>query len=111
MDIALANGQIDRARDAARELASSAEEYGATALRAAAASATGVVALANGDAGVATSHLRRALRLWREAEAPYETARTRLRLAEGLAALGDTAGSELEIETAHRQLQELAPSF
>lgn len=107
VDIALANGQIDRAHQAATELASSSEEYGATALRAAAACATGAVVLASGDAGAATAHLRLACRLWLEAEAPYETARTRLRLADALAALGDAAGSALETATARRQLEQL----
>ena len=110
VDIALANADIDRAREAAKELAASAEEYGATALHAASTCATGAVALATGDLGTATAHLRRACRLWREVEAPYETARTRLRLAEALAALGDAAGSALEMETAQRQLQGLAVS-
>jgi hypothetical protein len=88
----------------------SSEEYGATALRAASACATGAVVLASGDAAAATAHLRLACRLWREAEAPYETARTRLRLADALDALGDAAGSALEIESACRQLQQLTVS-
>ena len=110
VDIALANGQIVRAREAATELAASAEQYGATALAAASACATGALALADGEAGAAAAHLRQACRLWREADAPYETAQTRLRLATALAALGDAAGSAAEIDVARRQLEQLTAS-
>ncbi|MGQ0774902.1 MAG: BTAD domain-containing putative transcriptional regulator [Pseudonocardiales bacterium] len=81
--IALANDDLDTARAAATELAESAQLYGSKALLAAAAGASGELALATG-AEDSVPLLRRSVALWGEAYAPYEGARARVLLASAL---------------------------
>jgi len=100
VEIAIAGGDLDAARLAAVELDGIAERFGSDALRASADGARGLVHLADGDTGAAIRDLRGGSRRWQEAGAPYETARTRVRLAEAFAAIGDTGSATLELETA-----------
>jgi DNA-binding NarL/FixJ family response regulator len=51
--------------------------------------------------------LRRARELWRELEAPYELARTRLLIGKACGALGDDDSSRLELDVARRAFEEL----
>jgi len=100
VDIALAKGDVETARMATVELDGIAERYGSQALRAAADSARGALRLADGDAPAAIRDLHNGWRAWLDVGAPYETARTRLRLAEALAAIGDHVSARMELETA-----------
>jgi class 3 adenylate cyclase len=59
------------------------------------------VALAEGDADSAVRDFCEALTLWREVEAPYEEARTRVGLASAYQAGGDSEGGMLELRAAH----------
>jgi DNA-binding NarL/FixJ family response regulator len=61
---------------------------------------TGSVLLAEGDAGAALIHLRRAWRRWHELEAPYEAARARVLIALACRAVGDGDGAEMELDAA-----------
>jgi class 3 adenylate cyclase len=104
VEIAVAAGELEAAESAARELAAIAERYETRPLMAAAAHAAGSIRLAFGDAEGALSPLRRAVRLWQESNATYDTARTRALLGVVYRAIGDE-------EAAVRELQAAAGTF
>ena len=98
VEIMLAVGDVQAARSACAELREIAERWEGPMLAAMAAHARGAVELVEGDAGSALVALRRAEQAWRDQEAPYEAARTRVLVGLACAALGDddTAASELD---------------
>jgi len=98
--IAVAAGQIDRARQALSELESWATSFDTAAALAASAAARGQVQLADGDAEAAISSLREACRLWCEVDAPFEAARVRLLTAEALRIAGHESSATAQLETA-----------
>ena len=83
VEIALADGDVATARSAVAELATIATRYARPALAAAAECAKATVLLAEGAPAMAAASLQRGIALWREAGAPYETARARLLLGGG----------------------------
>jgi DNA-binding SARP family transcriptional activator len=95
VSIALAVDDLDTARAAAIELASSAQTYGSKALRAAAECACGELALATGE-GDPLLPLRRGVALWGEACSPYESARARVLLATALDRAGQPEAARHE---------------
>jgi DNA-binding NarL/FixJ family response regulator len=97
VEIALADGAIDDARVASRELAVIASATGTPAFAASAAEAVGSVALADGDVGGAIPSLRAASAGWQELRLPYEAARARVRYARALRATEDADGADLEL--------------
>jgi len=99
-EIMLAVGDVNAARDAARELANLAAASEGAMLRAIAAQVEGSVDLAAGDAEGAVAALRQACRIWRELDAPYELARARVHVGLACRALGDEEGAVLELESA-----------
>jgi len=107
VDIALARGDIDTARIAAIELDGIAERYGSGALHAAADTARGALRLVDGDARAAIRDLRSGWRAWQDVGAPYETARSRVHIAEALAATGDHGSAAMELEAALSAFQRL----
>lgn len=107
VEITLAAGDIDAARDASEKLAGIAADLGAPLLRAQAASARGSVHLEEGDARAAVSELRTARTTWEELEAPYEAARTQVLLARAGRALGDEDTAQMELDGAIRILKRL----
>jgi DNA-binding NarL/FixJ family response regulator len=107
VEIMLAVGDLQAARDAAGELAETAERYDTLALRAVADHARGAVLLAEGDARAAVVALRGAWRAWRELEAPYEAARVRALVGLGCRALGDEEAAAMELEAARTVLAQL----
>jgi ATP/maltotriose-dependent transcriptional regulator MalT len=107
VQIAVAARDLGAARTAATELAALADEHGGSALQAIAAAAQGSVQLAEGNAASASQMLRRACRLWQEVDAPYETATTRMFLAEAYRAEGNIEDAALELETARRTFERL----
>lgn len=100
VQIALAVGQLDLARAAARELEAIAERYGSTALHASAAQARGAVQLAEGSGDGAVPSLRRACKLWQEVQLPYETATARALLSAAYRATGRSEDAQLELRAA-----------
>jgi class 3 adenylate cyclase/Tfp pilus assembly protein PilF len=100
VDIALAVGDTERAREAASELLETAEHFGTPMLHAVAKSAEGAVRLAEGDAPGAADLLRQGLRHWREVEAPYEAGRTREILGMAYRKAGDEDAAALELRAA-----------
>jgi tetratricopeptide (TPR) repeat protein len=100
VQIALAAGDVDRARESVTELEAIAREYGSTAWHASAAQARGAVQVAEGAADAAVPNLRRACKLWQEVQLPYETATARLLLAGAFRATGSPEDAELELQAA-----------
>jgi ATP/maltotriose-dependent transcriptional regulator MalT len=107
VEIALAFGDVEAARSAATELAQLAADRGAPFLRAVAGDATGAVRLMEGDAAGALGDLRGAREVWRELDAPYEAARTRVLLAAAARDLGDQDTAETELDAARASFQQL----
>jgi DNA-binding CsgD family transcriptional regulator len=106
-DIMLAAHQVSAAQNAADELSNIAETLGAPFLRAAAAHARGAGLLAQGDPAGALIELRRAVSIWRQMEAPYESARVRALVGQACRALGDADSAEIEFEAAGQVFQEM----
>jgi len=100
VQIALAAGDVDRARESVTELEAIAREYGSTAWHASAAQARGAVQVAEGAAEAAVPNLRRACKLWQEVQLPYETATARLLLSGAFRATGSPEDAELELQAA-----------
>ena len=124
VEISVAAGDLREAEGLSADLSSIAAKFGGPVLTAARLEGEGVVSMARGDAAAAISRLRDAALQWRSAGAPYETARSRLRVARAAAALGDEGaaarearaalaafeqlGARLDVEAATRLIAELA---
>jgi DNA-binding NarL/FixJ family response regulator len=104
-EIMLAAGDHDAALEACEELELIVADRPSEFLTAAAAHARGAVALAQGDARAALPGLRRALAAWYELEAPLETARVRLLIADACRTLGDEQSAEVELEAARETFE------
>lgn len=100
VEVALAAGEVETARAASAELRATARAYDSAGLDALAQQAQGAVLLAEGQAEDALRPLRTACRLWREEDAPYDAARTRLLLTQAYQALDDEDAAALELDAA-----------
>lgn len=107
VEVLLASGDVDRAREAAAELTSLADTFGSVAPEAMAAQASGAVDLAAGDPGGALPYLRKAHQLWARAGSPYEQARVQVLTARALAAVGDGESARRELEAARATFRRL----
>jgi DNA-binding SARP family transcriptional activator len=107
VEIALADGDGETARLAAAELSEIATRYARPALAAAAECAQAMVLLAGGDLAMAAASLQRGIALWRQAGAPYETARARLLLGEALEQQGDRKHALVEFDVARAAFESL----
>jgi DNA-binding CsgD family transcriptional regulator len=107
VDIMLAVGEPDEAREASRELAEIAQGRRNSVLDAMVSHARGAIALDRGDARAALVALRRAWRTWHELDAPYEAARVRVLVGRACRALGDEDAAALELEAARGVFEEL----
>jgi DNA-binding CsgD family transcriptional regulator len=107
VEIALALGDLDEARDAARELDELAERHDGAMLAALAATSRAAVHLAAGEASEALAAARRAGEGWRELEAPYEEACARMAVGLACRALGDDDTAALELTAAGNAFAEL----
>jgi len=107
VDILLATGDVDGARDACRELAQIAETFESDQLAASAAYARGRVELEAGEAGAALVALRRAWRGWHDLGIPYDAARARVHVALACRLLGDADAVELELDAARAAFERL----
>ena len=105
--VARAMGDVVTARQAAEELASIAEEFQTTGIRASAELARGIVHLMEDDAEGAVRDLRRASQLWREVDLPFETASTALLLADAYVAEGDQEAAMMELRSARSTFERL----
>jgi class 3 adenylate cyclase len=107
VEVDLAVGNLEAAREDVEELEVAAGRFGSTALAAAAAAARGQVALAEGKPADAIRSLRRAVQLWTEIELPYEAARARVDLGRAYRADGDDVEAELELRAAQSAFERL----
>lgn len=107
VDIMLEAGDIRAARSGADELSQIATRIGVPFLRALAGHANGAVLLAESQPEAAVDVLRDALAAWRELEAPYEAARTRVLVGLTSRSLGDERGAALELEAARQEFRRL----
>jgi len=107
IDIMLAVGELQAAKDASAELDGIASRFGTDVLATMAAHARGAVELADGRPEAALEPLRRALRGWQHVGAPYIAARVRVALGNASRALGDTDGARLELDLAREVFEEL----
>jgi len=103
----LSAGEIEEARSACRELTEIAKRFDTEVLEALAAHARGSIQLDAGDAQGALVELRRAFDLWQKVQAPYEAARTRVRLGLACRGVGDGEAAELEFDAARATFEEL----
>jgi len=101
VEIMLAAGDVQEARDACHELQEISVRYESPMLGAVVAHAEGATDLAEGDARTALLALRRAWQVWQELEVPYEVARVRVLLGMACRALGDDDTAALELEAAY----------
>ena len=111
IEIMLAVGDVDAARQACHELELIAEGHEGGALGAMAAQARGAVELADGDARAALVAVRRAGQVWRELEAPYEAARVRVLVGLGCRGLADEDTAALELDAARAAFSELGAAL
>ncbi len=107
VEIMLAGGDVEAARNACRQLEEIARTQKTDALEAMSAQAGGAVLLAEGDASAALVALRRAWQAWQVLEAPYEAARARVLVGLACRSLGDEDAAALELEAARGVFAEL----
>jgi class 3 adenylate cyclase len=107
IEIAVAAGEIDTAEGWRSELASAAEIYGTSALKAAAEFARGQIELARGNHDAAYSCIRQARVLWDTTGATYDVARAREQIGLALRAGGDEAAAVWEFTAAAARFERL----
>jgi class 3 adenylate cyclase len=100
VEIALAAHDLADAHEAADELGGIARTYDQPVLHAAAHQALGAALTYEEDAAAAVTELRRAVRHWTEAGAPFEAAQARRWLAVAYRSGGDEEAAALELRTA-----------
>jgi DNA-binding CsgD family transcriptional regulator len=102
IEIRLAAGDRSGARRDADALSTLAGELPSPFLAALARRAEGAVALEEGAAETALHSLETSRDVWRELDAPYETARTQVLIGRACRALGDRDTARMELESACR---------
>jgi DNA-binding NarL/FixJ family response regulator len=107
VEIGLAAHELADARRAGNELATIAAAYRVPLLDAMSAQASGAVLLADGKPHEALDQLRRACELWRELDAPYWRARTRVLVATVCRQLGDVDSAQIELDAAAAEFRRL----
>lgn len=108
VEIALAAGDVERARSAADELATVAERFPTVAVRAAAAEARGRLDVATGEGEAGRRALQAALRLWAEVDAPFEMARVRIVIATAHRSAGNEDAARVELDAARSTFERLS---
>ena len=107
VEVSIDAGATDVAHTAAEELTAIAATYGSPALVARAAYARGLVELSEGHAAPASGSLRRAWRMSKDCDLPYEAARARVSLAQAYRACGNADDAELELRAAMTSFERL----
>jgi len=107
VEVLVAAGDLDAAGVAADELRDVADALGAQLLWARAEHAVGAVRLASGDVQGALEALRNAEVRWAQLNVPFETARTRVLVAEAYSQVGDDDTASVERDEARRVFEEL----
>jgi DNA-binding CsgD family transcriptional regulator len=107
VEIAVALGEIEEAREAAGQLEERSQVSQSTMLEAIATRARGAAELAGGAPEEGLVNLRRSFHLWRQLGAPYEAARARVLIATACRVLGDEEAARLELDAAGAVFSEL----
>jgi DNA-binding CsgD family transcriptional regulator len=107
VEILLAAGDVSGARTVVDELSRLAADVGGPYLDGLGCHAEGSVLAAEGRHHAALVALRRSLALWRELGAPYEAARSLVRIGLSCRALGDADSCEVELAEARRLFKRL----
>ena len=107
VDVTVAAGTFDEARQAALELVTIADSLSSAVVAATASMAQGAYHLASGSPAAALNQLRRALNGWRELQLPYEEATARLMIGRTQRMLGDEEGGRIEIDAARAAFDRL----
>ena len=107
VEIMLAGGELEEAREACRELERISRNHRSDMLRAMSRQARGALALAEGDPQAALAALRAASIAWQELEAPYESASVRVLVALCCRAAGDEDTASWELEAARDAFEQL----
>ena len=107
VEVLLAAGEVAEAAAGVTELEDIADELDSVYLRAVAAESRGAVLLAQGQPREAVAVLRRAWRSWQSLDAPYESARVRVRIARAHRAVDDHDTAGLELEAARETFRRL----
>ena len=111
IDIALALGDLDAARNAVEELDSIAAGYKRPLFEGGALMAKGELLLGEDRPSEASPILGRSWRLWMENDLPYESARARLRYAEAIAGEGDQATARMDLRAARAVFERLGATL
>ncbi len=106
VEIALAIGELDRARAAVDELEKIASAVGG-AVAAMAACAKGALLVARHEPREALVALRPGLEAWQRLGVPYEAARARVLIGLACRAVGDHDTADLELETARATFRQI----
>jgi DNA-binding CsgD family transcriptional regulator len=107
VEVALATGDLDGARNGVDELVRIAGDLDAPLLYAMVADATGMLALEAGDVEGALEAFGDAVTRWRQLEAPYEHARSRAGFGLACRAVGDETTAQMELGAARDVLEDL----
>ncbi len=107
VDIALAAGDLDTARQAVEELEAIAADFAQPLFQAGALTGRGELLLGQDKASEASPVLGQSWRLWQTNDLPYESARARLSYAEALAAEGDAATARRDLLAARSAFERL----
>ena len=107
VEIMLAVGELEEAREACRELEQISRNHRSDMLRALSAKARGALAFAEGDTHAALAALREAWAAWQDLEAPYEAASVRVLVALCCRAAGDEDTATWELEAARDAFEQL----
>lgn len=110
-EILLAADDVAGARAAADELIALAERFNTPMVLANAASSDGIVSLAEGRFVDAGTRLREAIGLWTGVDAPYETARMRLALADAYRREDQGDRAAIEARTARDAFERLGAAL
>lgn len=107
VEVTVAAGTLDEARQAALELVTIADGLSSAVVAATASMAQGAYHLASGSPAAALNQLRCALNGWRELQLPYEEATARLMIGRTQRMLGDEDGGRIEIDAARAAFDRL----
>jgi class 3 adenylate cyclase len=107
IEIAVAAGDLERARHSISELEEIAQIYDSQTWQAMLLSCRGSLQLEEGDADAALRNLDEAWRIWQQTDLPYEAARARELLGRARLAAQDGAGARLEFGAARSTYERL----
>ncbi|MGD2059231.1 MAG: adenylate/guanylate cyclase domain-containing protein [Acidimicrobiia bacterium] len=107
IEIAVARGDMDTAREGLAELEKIARTYDSASWEAMVLTCRGSIELEEGKTREALDDLDRAWRLWQSVDLPYEAARARELLGRARLATGDEGSARLEFGSARSTYQRL----